>query len=102
MIRFREGAIRDIAEAARWYRRRRPAYEERFFERLAGTLRRIDEAPGSSAMAMEAEGVRKARVLRSPYSIAYVVISEHEIEVVAVVHGAMRPGWWARRLRPSR
>jgi hypothetical protein len=48
---------------------------------------------------MEAEGVRKARVLRSPYSVAYVVTSEHEIEIVAVVHGAKRPGWWTRRVR---
>jgi len=48
---------------------------------------------------MEAEGVRKARVLRSPYSVAYVVISEHEIEIVAVVHGAKKPGWWTRGLR---
>jgi plasmid stabilization system protein ParE len=99
MIRYREGAMRDIAEAARWYRRRRPAYEVRFFERLRETVRRIEEAPGSCAFAMEAEGVRKARVLRSPYSVAYVIINEHEIEIVAVVHGAKKPGWWTRRLR---
>ena len=99
MIVYREGAIRDIAEAARWYRRRRPAYEAKFFERLRETVRRIERAPHSCTFAMEAEGVRKARVLRSPYSVAYVVVSEREIEIVAVVHGAKKPGWWTRRLR---
>jgi hypothetical protein len=64
MIRYREGALRDIAEAAGWYRRRRPAYEGRFFERLRETVRRIEGAPLNCAIAMEAEGVRKARVKR--------------------------------------
>jgi hypothetical protein len=65
MIRYREGALRDIAEAAGWYRRRRPAYEGKFFERLRETVRRIEGAPLNCAIAMEAEGVRKARVKRS-------------------------------------
>ncbi len=99
MIRYRVGALRDIAEAAGWYRSRRPAYEGRFFERLRETVRRIEDAPLSCAFAMEAEGVRKARVTRSPYSIAYTVLTEDEIEIIAVVHGARKPGWWTRRLR---
>ncbi len=99
MIRNREGAHRDIAEAAGWYRRWRPAYEGRFFERLRETVRRIEDAPLSCAIAMEAEGVRKARVKRSPYSIAYRVLTENEIEIIAVAHGARKPGWWTRRLR---
>jgi toxin ParE1/3/4 len=99
MIRYREGALRDIAEAAGWYRRRRPAYEAKFFERLRETVRRIEDAPLSCAIAMEAEGVRKARVKRSPYSIAYRMLTEDEIEIIAVVHGARKPGWWTRRFR---
>jgi plasmid stabilization system protein ParE len=99
MIRYREGALRDIAEAAGWYRRRRPAYEGRFLERLRETLRHIEDAPLNCAIAMEAEGVRKARVHRTPYSIAYSALTKDEIEIIAVVHGARRPGWWTRRLR---
>jgi hypothetical protein len=42
---------------------------------------RIEDAPLSCAIAIEAEGVRKARVKRSPYSIAYRVLTEDEIEI---------------------
>jgi plasmid stabilization system protein ParE len=102
MIRYRAGALRDIVEAARWYRRERPAYETKFFERLHETLRRVEQAPRSFPVAMEAEGVRKARMLRTAYAIAFVVLAEHEVEIVALVHGAKRPGWWTHRLRKPR
>jgi hypothetical protein len=41
----------------------------------------------------------KAAVRRSPYSIAYRVLIEDEIEIIAIVHGARNPGWWTE-MRP--
>jgi hypothetical protein len=58
-------------------------------------VRGIEDAPLSCAIAMEAEGVRKARVKRSPYSIAYKVLTEEgastAAEALIIVRGPQRP-----------
>jgi plasmid stabilization system protein ParE len=86
-------------EIASWYRRERPAYEERFFQRFRATLERVEASPASLPLALEREGVRKARILRTNYAIAFVEATGGAIEVIAVVHGARRPGWWTKRFR---
>ena len=96
MIVYRQGAIRDLAEIARWYRAHRPHGEGPFFERFRAAVGRIEEAPTSFPLAIEAGGVRKARMLRADRAIAFIV--EPQVEIVAVVHGARRPGFWTRRL----
>jgi plasmid stabilization system protein ParE len=101
MIRYRGGALRDLAGIAQWYRRERPAYEERFFTRLRLVLQRVAEEPLGFPVAMEVEGVRKARILRTDYSVAFIVPDVEEIEVIAITHGRRKPGWWRRRLREA-
>jgi len=70
-----------------------------FFRRFGATVERVDLAPLSFPIAIEGQSVRKARILRTDYSNAFIVIRAGDIEVVAIAHGAKKPGWWRRRLR---
>lgn len=101
MTVYLPGALRDLRRIARWYRRRRPAYEQRFYERLRVTIGLIERAPESFALMLSDTEVRRARVLRSPYSVVFVVVAG-EVHVVAVVHGARRPRAIRRQVRERR
>jgi plasmid stabilization system protein ParE len=98
MIVYLPGAMRDLRGIARWYASRRPEAVARFFARLRATIERIERHPVSFPFVANTDEVRKARVLRTPYWIAFVVRGNEE-RVVAVVHGARRPGFWAERSR---
>jgi plasmid stabilization system protein ParE len=98
MIVYLPGALRDLRGIANWYKSERPEGEARFFQRLAVAVRQIEREPTGFPLALEDIGVRKARVLRSPYSVAYLVRRD-EVRIVAVIHGARRPGFWTHRLR---
>jgi plasmid stabilization system protein ParE len=98
MTVYLPGALRDLRRIARWYRRRRPAYEGRFFERLRVTIGLIERAPESFPLMLADIGLRRARVLRSPYSVAFLVFAE-DIHIVAVIHGARSPSSVERWLR---
>ena len=67
------GAMRDLRGIALWYAKHLPEGEARFFARLRATLGRVERAPESFPLAIESLGVRKARVLRSAYAVAYLV-----------------------------
>lgn len=97
IVIYLPGAMRDLRGIARWYRSERPEGEARFFERLRTTMRHVERDPASFPIAVEDMGVHKARVLRSPYSIAFLV-RRNELRIVAVIHGARRPGFWTGRL----
>ena len=87
------GAMRDLRGIALWYTKHLPEGEARFFARLRETLGRVERAPESFPLAIESLGVRKARVLRSAYAVAYMT-RPNEVRLVAVIHGARRPGFW--------
>ena len=48
-------------------------------------------------MVIEDESVRKARVLRSPYMVAFLVLGR-DAHIVAIMHGARDPKVLERRL----
>jgi plasmid stabilization system protein ParE len=98
MIAYLPGALRDLQRIARWYRRRRPAYEERFFERLRVTIGLIERDPESFPRMLVDTDLRRARVLRSPYSVAFVALAG-DIHFVAVIHGARSPRAVRRQIR---
>jgi plasmid stabilization system protein ParE len=97
MIVYLEAALRDLREISRWYRKNRPAYEDRFFERLRATMFRIAYEPTSFPIIIEEETMRRARVLRSPYFVAFMLFRDR-VHVVGVMHGAQDPKRTARRL----
>jgi hypothetical protein len=56
MTVYLPGALRDLRRIARWYRRRRPAYEGRFFDRLRVTIGLIERAPESFPLMLQTAG----------------------------------------------
>jgi plasmid stabilization system protein ParE len=99
MIVYLPGAMADLRGIAQWYAARRPEGQARFFERLRLTIGRVERQPTSFPIVLEDAGVRKARILRTAYWIAFVMKDE-QVRVIAVVHGARRPDFWVRRVRP--
>ena len=97
MIVYLPGAMRDLRGIATWYSTNHPQGEARFFARLRETIGRIERDPTSFPVAIEDIDVRKARVLRSAYSVAYIA-RPNEVRLLAVIHGARRPGFWTHRL----
>ena len=62
-------------------------------------MRRIEDAPNAFPKTKFNDGcVHKARILRSPFSIAFM-LDERTITILAVIHGSRAPGIWTRRLR---
>ena len=99
MLVFNPSALGDLRRIALWYRRYRlPPYEALFFERLRATLRHVETSPTSFAIVLEDIGLRRARVLRSPYSIHFAVRADH-VRIVGIVHGARDPQTWERRAK---
>ncbi len=67
---------------------------------LEATFRRIREAPLSCQRVpfVRRPVVRRAKVMRFPYSVIYYVLRGEPI-VVAIYHGKRQPGYWRERLR---
>jgi toxin ParE1/3/4 len=96
---FTPSALRDLRRIALWYRRHRlPPYEARFFERLRTTLRSLEDAPARFPILLDDIELRRARILRSPYAV-YFVIRDDRVRIIGVVHGARHPATWERRAR---
>jgi plasmid stabilization system protein ParE len=96
---FHPSALRDLRRIALWYRKHRlPPYEARFFERLRTTLRSIEHAPASFVIVLDDMELRRARILRSPYAVHFVVRNDN-VRIIGVVHGARDPATWERRAR---
>lgn len=69
----------------------------RFIAAVQHAFDRIGEAPGSFPTIGPSGRLRKARVLRYPHSVIYVLTAE-EARVIAVAHGKRDPGYWVPRL----
>jgi len=96
MIVYLPGAMRDLRGIGRWYAAHRPERESVFFARLRNTLDLVEREPLLFPRISEVDGLRRARVLRSPYSLI-VMVRDHERLIVAVIHGARRPDFWRGR-----
>jgi plasmid stabilization system protein ParE len=94
-----DSAMTDLRRIGAWYRRKRPEGLEPFLRRLGEALNRIARSPSSFPIALERSGraLRRARVLRSPYSIAFE-IRDMDLVVHGVIHGARDPIKWRRML----
>jgi plasmid stabilization system protein ParE len=98
MLVFTPGSMRDLRAIARWYREKRPAHEERFFERLRATLGFIEAGPLAFPVVQARGAVRRAHVRRTPYAVAFVVRPDG-VKIIGVLHGARDPSLLARRTR---
>jgi len=91
---FHPEAVAEARGAASWYRDRNPDAAKAFLTEFERALLRIAEAP-KRWPAIES-GRRRFVLRRFPFSIVYRVQSGR-VEVLAVVHGRRRPGYWRDR-----
>lgn len=98
-VRFGPEAAAEIEDAVRWYEQRHAGLRLAFLAAVDGAIETIVRWPESGAPIPEAAAdllVRRARIHRFPYHLAYLVI-EDEIRVLAVAHDRRRPGYWKAR-----
>jgi len=90
----------ELVEAIRTYEKQRPGRGGKFVAEVEATLRRIREAPLSFPRlhTVKRPILRRARVLRFPYSIVYYLLRGEPI-VVAVHHARRSAGYLRARLR---
>ena len=97
-VLFGPDASAELAEAARWYERRRPGLGARFVAAVDVALEPARPWPSSGALVTKFGGglrLRGLRVGRFPYLVA-----DNAIHVLAVAHDRRRPGYWAPRAEP--
>lgn len=93
-LRFRSEIPDDIAEACRWYERRRTGLSRRFLRELKMTPRRITKSLESYAAGER--DVRSARVHRFPY-VVHFRFTGHRVVVLAVMFGGRESSVWLDR-----
>lgn len=94
-VRFRARAASELAAAIEWLEEQRAGRGARLLAEIDRTLLLIYEAPKGGALWPGRPTVRTWRVRRFPYSIVYVV-TEQDIEILAVAHQKRRPAYWER------
>ena len=78
----------EILDTFLFYESRRPALGARFLTSLAATLDRLAKHPESSPLVYGR--IRRARLLRFPYSVLYTVRGE-ALRLLALMHDRRRP-----------
>jgi toxin ParE1/3/4 len=98
-IVFHSEALRELRESQAWYAKQGAAeYGERLIELVDAKIKEIAAAPESFPLDTQRAWARRARILKSPYTLIFAVHEDVAI-VLAVAHGKRRPGYWARRIR---
>jgi plasmid stabilization system protein ParE len=94
-IRFLPEAEEEVIDTARWYDGQRPGLGDEFLARLDNLLDAIDSRPESFQQVFQ--DIRRAVMRRFPYCI-YFRIREHDLTVIAVLHGRRNPAAWRSRI----
>jgi plasmid stabilization system protein ParE len=95
-LEFHPDARVDVVGAYDWYAQRSQTAAEAFQEELQRAGIAIQRSPllwGNYLF-----GTRRYLMKRFPYIVVYRP-AEDRIEVIAVIHGRRRPGFWKDRLR---
>ena len=100
-MNFREtitpDAALDLARAVDWYDSQEPGVGEKFYLAFREKLEQILESP-LSPRPHGRRKIRKVNLYKFPYGIYYEVV-EHQVRVLAVIHGARDPKYVGYRLR---
>jgi plasmid stabilization system protein ParE len=90
-------ALRELAEAKAWYEARgAPEYGVRLVERVDRRLVDLGERPESFPRDPQRAWARRARLLRTAYTLVFVVHAG-QVLVLAFAHEKRRPGYWGTR-----
>ncbi len=93
-VRFHPAADDELLDATAWYLDRSTSAGERFAREIEDGVARIAEAPDRYPLTRF--GRRRFVLLHFPYDLVYRV-TDTEIEIIAIVHHARRPGYWRTR-----
>jgi len=88
-------AIAETQAAVQWYRERSPAAADAFLAELDRAVKKIAENPETFPHYLQ--GTRRNLLKRFPFYLVYRQVAE-KIEIVAVVHGRRKPGYWGKRI----
>ena len=100
VLRFTADASAELEDAARWYEQRHAGLGMAFLAAVDDAVGTILRWPGAGAPVDGVDDdldVRRQRVRRFPYHLAYLVAAD-DIYVLAVAHDHRRPGYWRTRL----
>jgi len=99
-VRVDSEAEEEIAAGIDWYESKRPGLGLEFLDEISAAMHSLEE-PGPGCRPVNGVppelGIRRKLVKRFPHVIIFVEF-EHAVRVIAVAHGARRPGYWRRRL----
>ena len=95
MLEFGPEAAQEAAEATASYEQAEPGLGKRFREELESTTTAILLHP--LLWRQRRGGYRRVNLPGFPFYVAYVLRGER-VRVVAIGHGARRPGYFASRL----
>ena len=93
-LRFLPEVAEEISEAQAWYESQRLDLGGEFLAQLSLSLIQIQDRPLSSPLITKT--VRRFILKRFPYCI-YFVVREHDLVVLAILHGRRKPTSWKRR-----
>jgi toxin ParE1/3/4 len=97
-------ALEEIAAAAAWFDSQRRGLGREFWQTVDAILDRIERIErrplefGRSEFATTELNLRFAIVGKFNY-VVHFLIEHDEVQIVAVVHAARRPGFWLRRTK---
>ena len=88
-----------MAAAARWYETHRSGLGAEFLDAVDAAVARIAETPqlGSAVPGIADGTIRRRPVLRFPYHVVYIALSER-LQILAIAHDRRRPAYWVGRL----
>ena len=90
-VRFTPTGRRQFLAALAYIRRDNPAAAARFRQRTEESLRRLEQFPASGREILEFPEFPYREIIVTPYRFFYR-IQDQTVWVVAVWHGAQRPG----------
>ena len=94
VVRLREEADLDIADAAVWYEKQREGLGGRFLDELLHTFDLIQDNPLFYPLIRR--NTPRAVMSRFPFAVFYRVVGD-DLVVVAVMHGSRHPRAWKSR-----
>jgi plasmid stabilization system protein ParE len=94
-LKFHPQAELELAEGVSFYNVRVPGLGADFFSAVKARAREIQNDPVRRPL--RHDGTRKLILRRFPYALVYRD-EPQQVLIVAVAHGARKPGYWRHRL----
>jgi plasmid stabilization system protein ParE len=93
---LRRAAVKDVADAFKWYEQQQVGLRQEFVLELEATLQRIQKNPELARLFHRQ--ARKVRLRRFPFIVVYV-LSPGKISIVSVFHCSRNPRTLRQRLK---